>query len=83
MIRANWKGPYVNLKKLKTNTSQKPITVSRNTEIVPLFSGSTFTIHNGKKHINLKVTSEMIGYKFGEFVFTRANFVFKKSNKQK
>ena len=57
--------------------------MSRDSEIVPKFIGLTFTIHNGKTYIDLNVTENMVGHKFGEFSFTRANFVFKKKIKKK
>ena len=57
--------------------------ISRNSEIIPKFLGSTFKVYNGKKYIDLIVTENMIGHKFGEFSFTRANFTFKKKIRKK
>lgn len=79
MSRSKWKGPYINSNFLK----KKSLIMSRDSEIVPKFIGLTFTIHNGKTYIDLNVTENMVGHKFGEFSFTRANFVFKKKIKKK
>lgn len=82
MGRSKWKGPYITekaLQKLKKN--HKNLTVSRNTEILPKLVGQTFRIHNGKKYMEIIVTTEMIGHKFGEFFSTRKKFFFKKKLK--
>ncbi|MGX7576671.1 30S ribosomal protein S19 [Candidatus Vidania fulgoroideorum] len=46
-------------------------TWSRNSTIMPKFVGITIYVHNGKKHIPVYVSENMIGYKLGEFVYTR------------
>ena len=79
MTRSLWKGPYLSPKLLKN----KILYISRNSEIIPKFLGLTFKVYNGKKYIDLIVTENMLGYKFGEFSFTRANFKFKKKTKKK
>jgi len=86
MSRAKWKGPYISSNTGITQTSQKfkeqiknPIkTADRTSKIIPKFVGLTFKIYNGKTFLNLKVTEDMVGYKFGEFVPTRKKFNFKK-----
>ena len=51
---------------------------------MPNFLGNTFKIHNGKSFVELIVSKNMIGHKFGEFVFTRTKYIFKnKKNKKK
>ena len=83
MTRSKWKGPYVNPNDLKNLTKkQYNYTASRNTEIIPKFIGLNFKIHNGKTYLNFTPTYQMIGHKFGEFIFTRSNFSFKKKNKK-
>jgi small subunit ribosomal protein S19 len=87
MSRSKWKGPYINPSYFKEkNTIQKkqyaPI-MPRNSEIIPKFLGLTFKIHNGKTYSEVFVSDAMIGHKFGEFVFTRANFSFKKKKSKK
>jgi small subunit ribosomal protein S19 len=43
----------------------------RSEQVSPEDSGKTFTIHNGRTHIKLKIKIGMVGHKFGEFVLTR------------
>lgn len=78
MSRSSRKGPYVDAKLLKkverlNETGQKkPIkTWSRGSSIAPEFVGHTFAVHNGKQHIPVFVTENMVGHKLGEFAFTR------------
>ena len=78
MSRSKWKGPYFNCKNLNTTNLQKNI-IDKNSEILPQFIGQTFKIYNGKTYIEVSVTSSMINHKFGEFVFTRGKFSFKKN----
>lgn len=79
MKRVKWKGPYYNLIQ-KLNT--KNFLISRNSEILPKFIGLNFQVHNGKTLSNIFITNEMVGHKFGEFVFTRKKFKFKKKLKK-
>ena len=72
------KKPYVSprlMKKVLAMTEsgvKKPIkTWSRTSTIYPEFIGFTFAVHNGKKHIPVYVTSDMVGHKLGEFSLTR------------
>lgn len=83
MSRVQWKGPYVNIEVLQRKNEQNAFISSRSSEIVPAFLGLIFKIYNGKNYVELTVTDEMIGHKFGEFSFTRSKFMFKKKNKQK
>ena len=78
MSRSLKKKPYVFerlFKKVEENNvsgNKKPIkTWSRSSVIYPEFVGTTFAVYNGKKHVPVYCTSEMIGHKFGEFVPTR------------
>lgn len=78
MSRSVKKGPYVDeklhKKVLKANASRekRPIkTWSRASTILPDFVGNTFAVHDGKKHMPVYVTEEMVGLKLGEFVPTR------------
>lgn len=88
MGRSKWKSLYVNLEFIKQrnleNVQRLPIsTAFRNSEIVPAFLGLTFNVYNGKNYVEITVTDEMIGYKFGEFSYTRSKFTFKKKGKKK
>ena len=72
------KKPYVHpslVKKVKEMTEsgvKKPVkTWSRSSTIYPDFVGFTFAVHNGKKHVPVYVTADMVGHKLGEFAPTR------------
>ena len=78
MSRSTKKGPFVDArlyaKVHKQNESglKEPIkTWARACTIVPEFVGSTFLVHNGKNHIKVFVTEDMVGHKLGEFAPTR------------
>jgi small subunit ribosomal protein S19 len=77
-MRSRKKGPYVDeklLKKVAKNreSGKKDIvkTWSRASVIIPEFIGYTFAVHNGRTFINVYVTENMVGHKFGEFAPTR------------
>ena len=78
MSRSVWKGPFVDayvLKKAEVASESDRNNVikiwSRRSTILPQFVGLTFGVYNGRKHIPVNVTEEMIGQKFGEFSPTR------------
>ncbi len=78
MARSIKKGPFVDqhlMKKAMTaaaDNSPRPIkTWSRRSTILPEFIGLTFLVHNGKKHVPVYVTENMVGHKLGEFAATR------------
>lgn len=78
MSRSVWKGPFFDrylLKKaeaLQQSSRKDPIkTWSRRSTIIPQFVGLTFAVHNGKKHVPVYVTENMVGHKLGEFAPTR------------
>lgn len=78
MGRSSKKGPYVDpvlIKKVEKmdSSGQKKIikTWARGSTIAPEFVGHTFGVHNGKQHIPVFVTENMVGHKFGEFSPTR------------
>lgn len=77
MSRSLKKGPYVDPKLLKKLEKIKPEdktvikTWSRASTITPEMVGYTFAVHNGKQHIEVYVTEEMVGHKLGEFAPTR------------
>ena len=81
MARSIWKGPFVEgyvLKKAeKARNSGKNEVIkiwSRKSTILPQFVGLTFGVYNGKKHIPVMVSEEMIGQKFGENSPTRTYY---------
>ncbi|PJC36573.1 30S ribosomal protein S19 [Candidatus Peregrinibacteria bacterium CG_4_9_14_0_2_um_filter_53_11] len=78
MARSSKKGPYVDPKLLKkimmmAQTGSKQIikTWARASEIPPEFVGHTFAVHNGKQHIPVYVSENMVGHRLGEFAPTR------------
>ena len=78
MGRSLKKGPYVDGKLLKkverldTARRKDPIkTWARRSTIAPEFIGHTFLVHNGRIHVNVYVTEDMVGHKLGEFAQTR------------
>ncbi len=81
MSRSVWKGPFVDaylLKKADVARASTRNTViqtwSRRSTILPQFVGLTFGVYNGKKHLPVLVTEEMIGQKFGEYSPTRTYY---------
>jgi len=78
MARSIKKGPFVDghlMKKVEAASAAKdkrPIkTWSRRSTILPDFVGLTIAVHNGKQHIPVYVTENMVGHKLGEFALTR------------
>ena len=78
MSRSLKKGPFVDEKlKIKVDRmvrsgDRKPIkTWSRRSMIIPEFVGHTFAVHNGRKHLPVFITENMVGHKLGEFSPTR------------
>jgi small subunit ribosomal protein S19 len=78
MSRSIKKGPYVDPKllrkvqRMEAAGERRPInTWSRRSMIVPEFVGHTFGVHNGRKHVPVFVSENMVGHKLGEFAPTR------------
>jgi small subunit ribosomal protein S19 len=78
MSRSTKKGPFVQPKLLKrvqemNDKGEKRIlkTWSRSSTIFPDFVGHTFAVHDGRKHVPVYVTEDMVGHKLGEFAPTR------------
>jgi len=76
MSRSLKKGPYIDERLLnkvaKLGNEKKVIkTWSREAVITPEFVGHTFAVHNGKDHIPVFVSENMVGHKLGEFSATR------------
>ncbi|WP_417851219.1 30S ribosomal protein S19 [Thalassoglobus sp.] len=78
MSRSLKKGPYVDEKllkkiaKLDESDRKDPIkTWARRSTISPEFIGHTFLVHNGRQHVQVYVTEDMVGHKLGEFSPTR------------
>ena len=78
MARSVKKGPYVDEKLLKKiermnrADEKRPVkTWSRRSMVVPDFVGHTVAIHNGKQHVSIFITENMVGHRLGEFSPTR------------
>lgn len=78
MSRSVKKGPYVaesllkKINELNAKNEKKVVkTWSRSSTIIPEMVGHTIGVHDGRKHIPVYITSEMVGYKLGEFAPTR------------
>lgn len=77
MSRSLKKGPYVDPRLLKKIEGKRPEntgvikTWSRACQIAPEMVGFKFGVHNGKDHVEVLVTEEMIGHRLGEFSLTR------------
>ena len=78
MTRSVKKGPHIDLKlidkvdKLNDSGKRTPVkTWARACTIVPEFVGHTFLVHNGRVHVKVYVTEDMVGHKLGEFAPTR------------
>ncbi len=76
MSRSSKKGPYVDPRVLKKVLNGKRgkdqiKTWSRACAIAPEFVGFTFLVHNGRTHVPVFVTENMVGHKLGEFALTR------------
>ena len=78
MARSIKKGPFIDahlLKKVdaaRTSNDKRPIkTWSRRSTILPDFIGVTIAVHNGKQHVPVYISDQMVGHKLGEFALTR------------
>ncbi len=78
MARSLKKGPFVDehlMKKVvalnEENKKRVIKTWSRRSTIFPVFIGHTIAVHNGKEHIPIFITEDMVGHKLGEFAPTR------------
>lgn len=78
MSRSTKKGPYVDhnlaekIEKLRASGEKAVIkTWARASIVTPDFVGFTISIHNGRKHLPIYITEQMVGHKLGEFAPTR------------
>jgi small subunit ribosomal protein S19 len=78
MARSIKKGPFVDLHLLRkvdtarAGNDKRPIkTWSRRSTVLPDFVGLTIAVHNGRQHVPVFVTENMVGHKLGEFAPTR------------
>jgi small subunit ribosomal protein S19 len=78
MPRSVKKGPFVDhhlekkVDEARAQSSRRPIkTWSRRSTITPDFVGLTIAVHNGKQHVPILISENMVGHKLGEFALTR------------
>ncbi len=78
MARSIKKGPFVDahlIKKVETaqaSNDKRPVkTWSRSSTVLPEFIGLTIAVHNGRQHVPVFITENMVGHKLGEFSLTR------------
>ena len=78
MPRSIKKGPFVDnhllkkVEKASATSDKRPIkTWSRRSMIIPDMVGLTIAVHNGRLHVPVYITENMVGYKLGEFAVTR------------
>jgi small subunit ribosomal protein S19 len=78
MSRSLKKGPYIDIKLLgkveKLNADNKKVVIrtwSRASTIFPQMVGHTIAVHDGRRHVPIYVTENMVGHKLGEFAPTR------------
>ncbi|MCS6840290.1 MAG: 30S ribosomal protein S19 [Roseiflexaceae bacterium] len=78
MSRSSKKGPYVDVRLLsrieelnRTNEKRVLRTWSRDSTIFPQMVGHTIAVHDGRRHVPVYITENMVGHKLGEFAPTR------------
>ena len=78
MARSIKKGPFIDahlakkVEKAVEGRDRKPVkTWSRRSTILPNFIGLTIAVHNGKQHVPVLISENMVGHKLGEFALTR------------
>jgi len=78
MTRSAKKGPFVDAHLIKkvdgvraTNDKRPVKTWSRRSTVLPDFVGLTMAVHNGRQHVPVYITENMVGHKLGEFALTR------------
>ena len=88
MSRSIRKGPFVDhhlwakIQKARETNSRQPIkTWSRRSMILPDFIGLTIAVHNGRHHVPILITENMVGHKLGEFAPTRTFRTFSADKK--
>jgi small subunit ribosomal protein S19 len=93
MSRSKWKNPFVHrsvkkkvkrIKEMQSASNSKKFrikTMSRGSQILSDFVGLSFLVHDGRDFRPMIVTEDMVGHKFGEFVFTRQRYSYKKKKK--
>ena len=91
MSRSKWKHPFVHrsvrkkvkrIKEMQSTSNSKRFrikTMSRSSQITKDFIDISFMVHDGRDFRPIIVTEDMVGHKFGEFVYTRQRYSYKKT----
>ena len=79
MSRSQYKGFFFKINLI--NKKSRIYIYNKNLIILPEYINSFINIYNGQKFIPLKINEKMIGFKFGEFVYTRKKHIYKKKKK--
>jgi small subunit ribosomal protein S19 len=80
MSRSKTKAPFFKYNLIRKKKNWIKI-FNKNLTIMPQYIDYIYNIYNGKTFINIKVTKDMIGYKFGEFINTKKRHIYKKKKK--
>ncbi len=85
-MRSSWKGKFITneiVNLYKSSDLNKASVFSRDATILSEFVGLDLSVHNGMTFYPIHVTPEMVGYKFGEFIFTKKTGTFIHKNQLK
>ena len=82
MSRSTYKGFFIKDELFKRKKNQRIEIINKNLTILPEYLNKFAHIYNGQTFIYLKIYKNMIGYKFGEFIYTKKKNIFKKKNKK-
>jgi len=74
--RSSWKGAFIDNSLVKKKIKKITTVYSRRSVIYPNYVNKIVNIYNGNKFIKVKITSDMVGHKFGEFAATRQVHIF-------
>jgi small subunit ribosomal protein S19 len=81
MSRSIQKAPFFKYNLI--NNQKKWIKIfNKNLVIMPQYINYIYNIYNGKTFIKIKITNDMVGHKFGEFINTRKRYIYKKKKKK-
>jgi len=82
MTRALWKGPFIDPNLLKNKNKRPNLKLWSRSSVIPAsLVGETVLVHSGKEFKKVAVTREKVGFKFGEFSFTRRYTLKQKTQK--
>lgn len=83
MGRSKWKKFFIEKGNQKDIKKENLEIINKNENIVQKIINHDFKVHTGQKFVKISITKEMLGHKVGEFVVTRAKYLFKQKKNQK